>query len=252
MRGRPIPLSPFRRYVCEVLAAGSAVPTVPVQRQMCLGAVSRARAAHPARPPWPAIFAKAYGAVSARVPELRRAYIKFPWPRLFEYPLSAAAVSVEREYEGEKVVFHGVIKRPEKKPLTEVARDVRLLQQAPLESCREFARALRLGRLPLPLRRLGVWVGLNVPRQRVNNTGTFLVSVYSALGAESLHPIAPVTSLNYGIIGADGTVTVRIIYDHRVMDGPTVARALEQLEAELNGSILAELQAGAEAPPQAA
>ena len=56
--------------------------------------------------------------------------------------------------------------------------------------------------------------------------GTFGVSVYSALGAESLHPLTPLTTaLNYGVIQENGDVTVRVIYDHRVMDGATVARA---------------------------
>ena len=36
--------------------------------------------------------------------------------------------------------------------------------------------------------------------------------------------------LNWGPIDADGTVNVRILYDHRVMDGANVARALERLE----------------------
>ena len=41
------------------------------------------------------------------------------------------------------------------------------------------------------------------------------------------HPLSVLTTtLNYGVIAADGTVDVRLIYDHRVMDGSSVARAL--------------------------
>jgi pyruvate/2-oxoglutarate dehydrogenase complex dihydrolipoamide acyltransferase (E2) component len=73
--------------------------------------------------------------------------------------------------------------------------------------------------------------------------GTFGVSVYSALGAESLHPLSPLTTaFNYGVIQPDGHVDVRIIYDHRVIDGATVARALLDLEKVLNQDILRELQ----------
>jgi pyruvate/2-oxoglutarate dehydrogenase complex dihydrolipoamide acyltransferase (E2) component len=72
--------------------------------------------------------------------------------------------------------------------------------------------------------------------------GTFGVSVYSALGSESLHPLSPLTTtLNYGVIGRRGGVTVRLIYDHRVLDGSAVARALADLEEVLNGPIAAEL-----------
>ena len=37
------------------------------------------------RPSWCAIFTKAYAVVAARYPELRRAYLKFPFPRLYEH-----------------------------------------------------------------------------------------------------------------------------------------------------------------------
>jgi pyruvate/2-oxoglutarate dehydrogenase complex dihydrolipoamide acyltransferase (E2) component len=37
-------------------------------------------------------------------------------------------------------------------------------------------------------------------------------------------------------------VNVRIIYDHRVMDGADVARALIRLEEVLNGEIVDELK----------
>ncbi len=101
------------------------------------------------------------------------------------------------------------------------------------------------------MRRLLWWYGLNVGgHKRAKRLGTFGVSVYSGLGAESLHPLSPLTAtLNYGVIGADGQVSVRIVYDHRVMDGATVARALGYLETVLNGAILEELRA---APASAA
>jgi pyruvate/2-oxoglutarate dehydrogenase complex dihydrolipoamide acyltransferase (E2) component len=96
----------------------------------------------------------------------------------------------------------------------------------------------------LPLRRFLMWIGLNIGRQRANFFGTFGLSVYSALGAESLRPLAPCTVvLNWGVINADGIVDVRFNYDHRVMDGATVARALQALEKILAGAIVDEVNA---------
>jgi hypothetical protein len=87
------------------------------------------------------------------------------------------------------------------------------------------------------------WLGLNIGRQRANYFGTFGLSVYSALNAESLHPLTPLTTLlNYGVISSDGDVNVRIIYDHRVMNGATVARALGRLEEILNTVVAEELR----------
>jgi hypothetical protein len=91
-----------------------------------------------------------------------------------------------------------------------------------------------------------MWLGLNLPRLRSHHFGTFGLSTYSSLGAESLHPISPVTTtLTYGPIGRDGGVNVRLIYDHRVLDGATVARALGGLEAALTGPVLVELREAA-------
>src|SRR5438132_10843399 len=111
MRGRPIRLSPMRRFVCDLLHGALSVPTVPVQRRMRLAEVVAARAAHPLRPAWSAIFTKAYARVASALPELRRAYVKFPWSHLYEYPVSVACIAFERDYCGEKVVFIGRVKK---------------------------------------------------------------------------------------------------------------------------------------------
>ena len=50
------------------------------------------------------------------------------------------------------------------------------------------------------------------------------------------------TALNYGVVADDGAVDVRLTYDHRVLDGGTAARALAEVEAAMNGPILAELE----------
>jgi pyruvate/2-oxoglutarate dehydrogenase complex dihydrolipoamide acyltransferase (E2) component len=47
--------------------------------------------------------------------------------------------------------------------------------------------------------------------------------------------------LNYGVIAADGAVDVRLNYDHRVMDGAIVARALQSFEKILTQKIVGEL-----------
>jgi hypothetical protein len=253
MRGRPIRLSAMRRCVGDLLWAARAVPTVPVQRRMQLAAVVAARAAHPVRVPWTAIFTKAYAQVAALMPELRRAYVKFPWPHLYEYPTSVASIAVERDYAGERGVFFGRIQDPGRLPLAELGQIIKGFQQRPVADCKDFRRTLRLGRVPWPMRRWLWWLGLNIGRQRGNYFGTFGVSVYSALGAESLHPLSPLTTtLNYGVISADGSVDVRIVYDHRVLDGATVARALQQVESALLGDIQSELRSSANLSKHAA
>src|SRR5262249_35064020 len=98
-----------------------------------------------------------------------------------------------------------------------------------------------------------LWLALNLPRVRPKLFGIVGLSVYSSLGAESLHPLSPLTtSLNYGVIDRDGKVWVRLVCDHRVFDGATAARALGRLEEVLTGPILAELRGMAQVSGAAA
>jgi hypothetical protein len=242
MRGRSIPLSPVRKLVVDLTLLS--VPSVPVQRFMNVAPLIAARAAAKGRPAWSVIFAKAYALVAEDMPLLKRAYVKFPTPRLYEYPVSTLSMVVEREYQGEMVVLTTLVRDPAKLSLAHLTEMIRQAQTKPIEEIRSFKRMLDLARWPTPLRRFIWWMGLNIGRQRGNYFGSYGVTVYSGLGAESLHPLSPLTgTLNYGVIGDDGTVAVRIMYDHRVFDGSMVARALAAIEAALNGPILDELKA---------
>ncbi|HZT27203.1 MAG TPA: hypothetical protein VFA57_16010 [Pseudolabrys sp.] len=243
MRGRMIPLSVPRRMVIDLLYFARAIPTVPVQKRMALAPLIAARAACKERPRWTAIFTKAYALMAREFPEFRRAYVKIPWPHLYEYPASNATIIIERDYQGEAGLFSISIKEPARQTLSEIGRQIDHASTAPVEDIKDFRRTMTFARLPKPLRRAFWWICLNWGRQRGNYFGTFGVSVYSALQAESLHPLAPLTTLlNYGVMSADGMVDVRIIYDHRVMNGATVARALGRLEAILNSTLLEEVR----------
>jgi hypothetical protein len=193
---------------------------------------------------WTAIFTKAYALMAREFPEFRRAYVKIPWPHLYEYPRSNATVIIERDFRGEPGLFSISIKEPANQSLRDIGRQLEHASTAPVEDIKDFSRAMRFSRLPRPLRRAFWWICLNIGRQRGNYFGTFGVSVYSALNAESLHPLSPLTTLlNYGVMSNDGMLDVRIIYDHRVMNGATVARALGRLEEILNTVILDEVRA---------
>jgi hypothetical protein len=242
MRGRSLPLSRPRRLITDLMHFAAGVPTVPVQRRMALGPLVAARRGCPDRPAWVAIFAKAFALVAAEFPEMRRAYCKLPWPHLYEYPATVANVMVERDYRGEKAVLGLRIKDPARRTLDDLDGRVQHAATVPIENIRCFRAMLRWAAVPRPLRRLAWWLALNLGRHRAKSFGTFAVTVYSALGAESLHPLSPLTAtLNFGMIAPDGAVDVRLIYDHRVTDGATVARVLVRLEEVLNTAVRDEL-----------
>ncbi len=205
-----------------------------------------ARAACPDRPSWVALFAKAYSLVAADNPRLRQSYLTFPYARLYEHAESVATISVERTYQGEDAIFFGRLKAPDRQSLASLDDHLRRWKTAPIEEIGAFRQALRFTRLPRPLRRLAWWLALNVlGARRDRHFGTFGISVYSSLGVDSLHPIAPMTTLlNYGRIAPDGQVDVRIVYDHRVLDGAVIGRTLVRLEEVLREAMVAEVAKG--------
>ncbi len=223
-----------------------------MQRRMRLDDVIAARRAWPRRVSWLSIFMKAYSIVSADRPELRRTYMPFPWPHLYEHPANIATFSLERRYEGEDAVFLTHVPRPEIIKLDELDALIRRHKAAPIESVASYRRALWVSGLPLPLRRLMWSASLNVDGSlRAKTFGTFGISVVASLGAAGLHLLSPLTTtLNYGTFEPDGAIDVRLAYDHRVLDGATVARALVALDDVLHGEILAELRDGAPAESQ--
>jgi hypothetical protein len=249
-KGRSIPLSLPRRFVGDLVHFAHQVPTVPVQKMLNVATIERLRNQAEPRPSWCAIFTKAYGQVAAEFPEFRRAYLSYPWARLYEHFENIASVAIERMYDGENGVFFAQIRNPEKRLLMTLDSALRGYKEAPLATIRDFQVAMRVSKLPLPIRRLAWWYAVNVGGYcKAVSMGTFGVSVYSSLGAESLHPLTPLTtSLNYGVIQDNGDVAVRVIYDHRVMDGATVARALARLDEILHQDIVTELCGLAERP----
>jgi hypothetical protein len=65
-----------------------------------------------------------------------------------------------------------------------------------------------------------------------------------------LHLLSPLTTvLNYGTFEPDGSLDVRLTYDHRVFDGAIAARAIVELEEVLRGVILLELESLAAKSP---
>ena len=251
MRGRALKLSAPRRLVGDLMRFSIGVPRVTVQRQMNLGPLLRARMAQQRQTLLDRDLLEGICASSPEeTPELRRAYVKLPWPQLYEYPLSVASIAHEREYDGERAVLLSRIKGPEHCSIAELEASIQAARSRPVMEVKDFRRALAFARAPAPLRRLLMWLGLNIGRQRANYFGTFQLSVYSGLGAESLNPLTPLTTLlNYGPIGEEGSVNVRIHYDHRVMDGANVARALQRFEEILNGDVADEVKQLAQVMP---
>ena len=235
-------LCPLRRLLRDMLWVAASVPGIPISRSMHLGHLVTARRQLTDRPSWVALFAKAYGLVAREFPELRRAYVKLPLPRICEYPVSVATVAIERTFNGEPAVFFARLNKPDVRPVSLMSGILRDYKERPVEDVSEFRMQIGLGGYPGPLLRLILWYRMNRARLRGMYFGTFGITNVGALGSALLHPRGPVTTiLSYGPVGEDGGVDVTIVFDHRVVDGATVARALLRLEEILNNDVCAEL-----------
>lgn len=245
-KGRTLPLSKPRRFINDLVHFARKVPSVPVSRMMDLGALIEPREAHPSRPSWSVLFMKAFATVAAANPPLRRALMTFPTLRLYEHPGSICAMAIERHYRGEDGIFVGLFRAPECQSLAELDESLAWYKSTPLEQVGLFRQMLRVSAFPRPIRRLLWWSTLAVSGlKRAKRFGTFGLSTYGALGAEQMHPMSPLTTtLTFGPIDENGRVCVKLIYDHRVLDGAYVARRLDEVERALRGSILGELTAG--------
>jgi pyruvate/2-oxoglutarate dehydrogenase complex dihydrolipoamide acyltransferase (E2) component len=234
MPGRRIPLTPSRVFIADLSVAAAAMPQGVIGRRIDIAALIAARKASAERVPLTACFIKAWAEAARELPELRRSWITFPRPHIHEHAYSVASLMVEREIDGEKVLFPARIKQPAERSLAEIAGDIADAVSRPVQEISRNRMILAVSRLPRFMRRIAWWYAFNIPRHRQHYVGTFGVSAVGHLGASILHPVSPVsTFLGYGPIAADGTVDLTVGFDHRVMDGAVIARAMALLEDKL-------------------
>jgi hypothetical protein len=239
--GKRRPLGSERALVLDLLRLSRQVPLFPVERRIDVGCLAAARKRLAERISWAAIFVKAYALVAREMPALRRSYVAWPWPHLYEHSASVASVAVNRQDAGGDRLFWGRIVCPEKCSLVELQRQLDRYQRAPIAEV--FRRQLRLSRFPALLRRLAWWIAMHVHlSRRAKRLGTFGMSSLAGMQAwNRSHPHFLTSSLSYGPLEDDGSLLVTIVCDHRVLDGITAARALECLGEALQGPLMEEL-----------
>jgi hypothetical protein len=223
------------------------VPTVAGERTLRVKRLMDARRAVPHAPSLYAAVLKGLAIVSVRVPELRRAYMPYPWPRLYEHPHSVGATIINRKWDGtEDATFLCPILHPEREPLAKLQAKLNQLRTDPIEKHGSLRRLVRTSRFPRPVRRALWAAGLHVSGPlRARTFGTFAVNSVAGLRARMLQFMTPITTILYvGSPTRDGEMDVQLAFDHRVYDGVTSIRIAIELERALNNEIAAEIRAG--------
>jgi hypothetical protein len=242
--GKSISITPFRSLVMDFLYLSGFVPAVTLERRMKLGPLVEARRLCTPRPMWSSIFTKAFCIVAKEQPILRRSYMSLPWPRFYEHAKNIAAVNVTRTVNGEEVVLQALIRSPENRSLAELDAILRRHIEVPVEEMKVYRNARRMSLLPWPLRRVMMWLTLNlIGRRRAHNFGTVGITSVAELGAGVLKNIPLLTcTFFYSLFDDAGNIDMRLVIDHRVMDGSVAARALARFEQVLLGEVLAEVK----------
>ena len=234
-------LSGARGCVGDVALLSQSVPIFPVERTMRLGTLAESRTASPVRIGWAALFLKAYAMVAHETPVLRTWFVNGLAPRLATCSESVATLAINRIENGQDRLFFARLRQPNAHSLQEIQQFIADCKSKPVDQW--FKRQLQLEMMPGFLRRRILWWNMNsFSPKRASRIGTFSLSTLSGFNASNrLHPTLCTTSLSYAPLETDGRCLVTLLADHRVLDGATVARALERLEAVLNGPMLNEI-----------
>jgi hypothetical protein len=245
---RTLRLPRYRRFVVDYSNLCRHMPLITLERHMNLKALVDARGNSLLRPSWTAIFIKAYARMALLRPEMRRAFMRYLVPHLYEHYQSRATFIVERLIEGEEVPLYSSIDGPEHLPLVELHKIVQEARSRPLEEMLEFRILRWLLRAPGPIRwflwRLAYhWSGWG----RAQWFGTFGITSVASLGAGLNRIVTGIPTLHYSTFDDDGGIFMRLTVDHRLLDGAPVARALAQMEEILLTEILYEIRGGASA-----
>ena len=236
MKGKRLAFPRYRRMVLDICRASRTVPSFPVDRWMALGELDRARRSCATRISWAALFVKAWGLVSAEVPQLRQCYVSYPLGYLYEHPVSIATVSVHRRCQEDAFdrLIWCRIREPEHFSLTGIQNEIDPV----------FKDGQRLERTPWPFRQISWhilmrWWG----REKTKKLGTFTISTLAGHQATNRqHPLIVTTSLSYAPSQPDGQCMVTLQCDHRVLDGVLAAECLTRMESHFRGAVFTELQ----------
>lgn len=242
VRWLPVGLPPRRAMVTDLMWLHRSMPTVSQVKTFDLRELRAVRDASPRRISWAIAFLRAYALVAAEFPCLRRTYMSWPWPHLYEHPEVIGNVVVSRQVNDDSWLFFAPIAGAENFSLD---RQQGLLERYQFGSVEEvFKNQVRLAHYPQFVRRILWWLRFNFsPRKRIKRLGTFALTTVAGQGVTILDPRAPVTTtLSYGPMNDAGQCDVTITYDHRVMDGREVASILCATERIMQTRIVQEFR----------
>lgn len=246
--GRRVRLSHGRRLVSDLVRVARKMPLASMARNLDLSELASLRKKVRPQPSWNVLFMKAYSLVCVESPELRSAYVPFPWPHLYVFEENVCFLTIEREYKNEIWLMFPRFNKPEKQSIIDLQNSENFFREEPVENIKQFRHQIAFSKYPFFIRRFAWWlVFFALPRHRARNMGTFGMSLsgfkdtVGAIGSISLGPTT--TTLGVDPTPRNGISKLLFTFDHRMLDAKHVYLAIERLYATLKGPIADEMKA---------
>jgi pyruvate/2-oxoglutarate dehydrogenase complex dihydrolipoamide acyltransferase (E2) component len=166
-------------------------------------------------------------------------------PKLARYPSANGKLAFDRVLDGHRVVLTAVLPDLDTSSLDEVQARVDRIRDGDPAVTPEFAGALKLHRLPVPLGRSASRAALRSLRRRSALAGTFAVSSLGHRPVDGFYSVGG-TTVTLGLgqvaerpVARDGalaiapTMRLSLAFDHRVIDGAEAADVLAHLKEGL-------------------
>jgi len=200
-----------------------------------------------------AILLKAIAIAQRTHPASRSALL--PWGRTVTFHDIVAGFTVERFVGTQPTVFFGAIDGPDRKPIDQIADELRQYAERGLDEVPHLDIQNRFQNMPWLFRRFILWLGQNYPMVRLQHMGaTFGLSSLGKHGVKAVIPPCVSTS-TFGVgeveqraVVKDGNVVVRPImtltlnFDHRLIDGAPAARFLRDIKMLVEGGLEAHIK----------
>jgi hypothetical protein len=241
--GRRIPFSNGRRLVDDVIRVSNQMPMAAFATQWDVAQIAKLRRMAKPKISWNVLVMKAHAIVCRNNQSLRRSYVRFPYPHLYEHHQNVCMMTIARQHQGEERLFFARFNEPDNYTLVELQELYDKYRKAPVEEIKQFRHQVTFAKFPSPVRRFAWWALFNLwPQKRASHMGTFGMSISghrNAWGAQHL-------GFNTTIIGVDpnprkGIAKTLLTFDHQIIDGAPATEVLYQGQRMLVTAVAKEL-----------
>jgi len=241
--GRRLSFSNGRRLVDDVIRVSNQMPMAAFSSEWDVAQIAKLRRMAKPKISWNVLMMKAHAIVCLENPMLRRNYVRFPFPHLYEHHQTVCMMTIGRQHQGEERLFFARFNAPERATLVELQELYDKYRKAPIEDIKQFRHQITFAKFPSPVRRFAWWALFNLwPQKRASHMGTCGMSISGHRGAFGSGHLG----CNTTILGVDpnprkGVAKMLLTFDHQVIDGAPATDVLFQGRKVLATAVAKEL-----------